>query len=191
MIWVSACSTCEVLNGQNSKISEYLRYWYLNGQNSKNYWIPLTCEGFYWLHCPFFRLCWSISCILKGWQMNFQEGISMQFSFSLKNFLHFIWCKQLSIFKPCYRLKTYIISCRLKFLGCLHVWAILMIPQVILLDENVNVTSLFDLHSNRQESGINERLLHLYTCPIWFFYFQINYSNPIWAWVPLQTEGVF
>lgn len=106
--------------------------------------------------------------------MNFQEGISMQFSFSLKNFLHVIWCKELSIFKPCYRLKTYIISCRLKFLGCLHVWAILMIPQVILLDEGVNVTSLFDLHSNRQESGINERLFHLYTCPICFFIFRLT-----------------
>lgn len=109
-----------------------------------------------------------------------------------KNFFHFIWCKQSSIFKPFYRLKTYIISCRLKFLGLPScVWAILMNPQVFLLDvKGVNVTSLFDLHPNRQEKGSKWKVVPFVHISSLGFHFQINYSNPIWAWVPLQTEGI-
>lgn len=66
-----------------------------------------------------------------------------------------------------------------------------MNPQVILLDEDVNVTSLFDLHPNRQERGVNERFLHLYVYPVWFFIFRLTTATQYdhesklkeWFWI--------
>lgn len=52
-----------------------------------------------------------------------------------------------------------------------------MIPQIVLPDEGM--TTLFDLHPNRQEWEVKERSVHVYICLVRFFYFQTNYSNPV------------
>lgn len=44
-----------------------------------------------------------------------------------------------------------------------------MIPQIVLPDEGM--TTLFDLHPNRQEWEVKERSVHVYICLVRFFLF--------------------